>query len=63
MNEKIYGIQLIRVIACLMIVFHHMTDAFGIHLVNSLGRCAVTIFIVIAGFLAGYLGGGRAKAV
>lgn len=51
--EKNYGIQGVRCIACVMILLHHLSAAFNAGFVDTLGRCAVSLFIVITGFLTG----------
>lgn len=55
-NKYLYGIQILRIIACIMVMIHHMQDPFGIILsLNTLGRFSVTVFFCISGFIAGYL--------
>lgn len=48
-----YGIQAVRCTACIMILLHHLSAAFNAGFVDTLGRCAVSLFIVISGFLTG----------
>lgn len=50
-----YGIQLIRIVACLMILLHHLSVAFGITMIESFGKYAVSLFIVISGYLCGFI--------
>lgn len=51
-TKKISAIQLLRIVACLMILVHHCE--WIITKPPTLGRASVSIFIVISGFLAGY---------
>lgn len=54
-KELNYGIQLIRIVACLMILLHHLSVAFGITMIESFGKYAVSLFIVISGYLCGFV--------
>lgn len=45
------GVQLLRVVACIMIAVHHLP--FEIDTIETLGRGAVGIFVALSGFLIG----------
>lgn len=57
-KKKISGIQFLRITATVMILLHHL-PILGVTFSNSLGPFAVTIFLCITGFLAGYLDKGE----
>jgi exopolysaccharide production protein ExoZ len=52
----ILGIQYLRAIAALMVVFHHARNYFGTHAheLTSVGAAGVDIFFVISGFVMAY---------
>lgn len=53
MRNRNIGIQLIRCIACIMIMLHHLSAAFEANLLDTLGRGGVGLFIAISGILCG----------
>lgn len=50
-KEKLFGLDFVRAMACLMIVLHHS----NLKTNDILGRYAVTIFILLSGYLVGFL--------
>ena len=58
-NKEIYGIQLLRGIAALSVIFHHSLEEssnseFGIDWITTFGASGVDIFFVISGFIVIY---------
>lgn len=54
-NDRLVGLQLLRAVAALMVVFHHARGSVrGAEVLTTVGEAGVDIFFVISGFVMAY---------